>query len=47
LAQHLPDHVVTIEMLPAKEESNMASIERALSVATRLYRDGVQAGVMA
>ncbi|WP_407363151.1 sugar phosphate isomerase/epimerase [Pseudomonas luteola] len=47
LAKHLPDHVVTIEMLPAKEESNMASIERALGVATRLYRNGVQAGVTA
>jgi sugar phosphate isomerase/epimerase len=41
LVKHLPGHVVTIEMLPAKEEPNMVSIERALSLATRTYREGV------
>jgi sugar phosphate isomerase/epimerase len=45
LMKYLPNHVVTIEMLSAKEEPNMASIERALGLATRVYRDGVQAEV--
>jgi D-psicose/D-tagatose/L-ribulose 3-epimerase len=44
LAQHLPDHVVTIEMLATKNEPHDVSIERALSVAIQYYRnDAVRA----
>jgi D-psicose/D-tagatose/L-ribulose 3-epimerase len=39
LREHLPDQVVTIEMLPAKAGSNIGAIERALAVAIRYYRD--------
>jgi sugar phosphate isomerase/epimerase len=39
LAQHLPDHVVTIEMLATKNEPHDVSIERALSVAIQHYRN--------
>ncbi|TWI53552.1 sugar phosphate isomerase/epimerase [Pseudomonas duriflava] len=38
MRQYLPEHVVSIEMLPAKEEPNLASIERALALATHVYR---------
>lgn len=38
LHERLPDHVVTIEMLPAKTESNSDATERALRVAIRNYR---------
>ncbi|MDO9537605.1 MAG: sugar phosphate isomerase/epimerase, partial [Thermoplasmata archaeon] len=34
----LPDQVVSIEMLPAKNEPNLPAIERALAVAIRHYR---------
>lgn len=39
LHEVLPDQVVTIEMLPAKTESNLDAIERALGVAIRHYRE--------
>ncbi len=38
LTAYLPEQVVTIEMLPARNESNLAAIERALIVAIRHYR---------
>jgi D-psicose/D-tagatose/L-ribulose 3-epimerase len=40
LMLHLPDHVVTIEMVATKDEPHLASIERALNVANRNYRNG-------
>ena len=43
--QHLPNHVVSIEMLATKTEPHEASIERALKVAIRYYRNnGVELG---
>jgi len=39
LKQHLPNHVVSIEMLATKNEPHVASIERALKVATQHYRN--------
>ena len=39
----LPDRLVTIEMLAARQEPPLHAIERALQVAIRYYRDG-QAG---
>ncbi len=46
LAQYLPDHVVSIEMVATKDESHAVSIERALQVATRHYRrTDVEVGV--
>ena len=41
LRAYLPEQVVTIEMLPAKNESNLAAMERALIVAIRHYRANV------
>lgn len=38
LGQHLPNHVVSIEMLATKNEPHEVSIERALNVAIRHYR---------
>lgn len=38
LQQHLPDHVVSIEMLATNEESHLHSIERALTCAIECYR---------
>ena len=38
LRKHLPEQVVSIEMLPAKNEPNLAAIERALRVAIQHYR---------
>jgi sugar phosphate isomerase/epimerase len=35
----LPDQVVSIEMLPAKNESSLIAVERALGVAIRNYRN--------
>ena len=35
----LPEHIVTIEMLVAKQEPPLQAIERALQVAIRYYRD--------
>ncbi len=39
LRMHLPEQVVSIEMLPAKNEPNLTAIERALAVAIRHYRE--------
>ena len=41
LRAYLPEQVVTIEMLPAKNEPNLAAMERALIVAIRHYRANV------
>lgn len=38
LLQHLPRHVVSIEMVATKEEPHLHSIERALSCAVACYR---------
>jgi len=38
LQQHLPKHLVSIEMLATKNEPHEMSIERALTVATHNYR---------
>jgi sugar phosphate isomerase/epimerase len=40
LIRHLPEHVVTIEMVATRNESHVASIERALRVAVGAYRPG-------
>ncbi|MNP87468.1 hypothetical protein D3C76_1883800 [compost metagenome] len=46
LAQYLPAHVVTIEMVATKDEAHVVSIERALKVAMQHYRRaGVEVGV--
>lgn len=39
LRERLPEHIVSIEMLATKNESHLASIERALGVAIWHYRD--------
>ncbi|MBC7405455.1 MAG: sugar phosphate isomerase/epimerase [Cytophaga sp.] len=39
LVLHLPNHLVTIEMLATKNESHLVSIERALDVAIWHYRN--------
>ncbi|MEB6662894.1 sugar phosphate isomerase/epimerase [Achromobacter ruhlandii] len=39
MKKYLPDHVVSIEMLATKNEAHVASIERALHVAIRYYRN--------
>ncbi len=44
LRRQLPEHLVTVEMLATKNEPHLVSIERALGVAVRFYRnlcDGV------
>lgn len=38
LQQHLPHHVVSIEMVATKEEPHLRSIERALTCAVECYR---------
>lgn len=38
LSQHLPHHLVTIEMVATQHEPHLASIERALGVAIAHYR---------
>lgn len=38
LAQYLPKHLVTLEMVATKDESHIVSIERALKVAISQYR---------
>lgn len=38
LSQHLPHHIVTIEMVATQQEPHLASIERALGVAVAHYR---------
>ncbi|MDO8813321.1 MAG: sugar phosphate isomerase/epimerase [Gallionella sp.] len=45
LKTFLPEQVVSIEMLPAKNESNLVAIERALVVAIRHYREFPSSGV--
>ena len=42
LVQHLPHHVVSIEMLATKNEPHEVSIERALGVAIHRYRRNAQ-----
>lgn len=39
LQQHLPDHMVSIEMVATKEEPHLHSIERALTCAVEYYRN--------
>lgn len=39
LRKWLPEYIVSIEMLPAKNEPNLPAIERAVVVAIRYYRD--------
>jgi len=41
LGQHLPNHVVSIEMLATKNEPHEVSIERALKVAIQYYRNNI------
>lgn len=36
--RHLPDHVVTIEMLPPREGPNVQAVERAVTTAIALFR---------
>lgn len=38
LSQHLPEHLVSIEMVATKEEPHLLSIERALVYAVECYR---------
>ena len=38
LSQHLPDHIVSIEMVATKAESHLNSIDRALTRAVNYYR---------
>jgi sugar phosphate isomerase/epimerase len=38
LMTHLPDHIVTIEMVATAQEPHLVAIERALQVATMSYR---------
>lgn len=38
LSQHLPEHLVSIEMVATKAESHLQSIERALTYAVDCYR---------
>lgn len=46
LRQRLPEHIVSIEMLATRNEPHLVSIERALGVAIRHYRnDGNRDGV--
>jgi D-psicose/D-tagatose/L-ribulose 3-epimerase len=40
LQQHLPNHIVSIEMLATKNEPHEVSIKRALTVAVLHYRSG-------
>ncbi len=41
LNQHLPDHLVSIEMLATKNEPHIESIERALAAAVNFYRNNL------
>jgi hypothetical protein len=38
LSQHLPHHLVTVEMVATQQEPHLESIERALGVAVAHYR---------
>lgn len=42
LQTHLPDHIVSIEMLATSSEPHLVSIERALQVAIKHYRNDYQ-----
>lgn len=42
LSVHLPQHVITIEMLATQNEPHLVAIERALKVAVQHYRHGYQ-----
>ena len=44
LAQHLPDYLVTIEMLATSNESHTESIERSLNVAIKNYGNKLKEG---
>lgn len=44
LRQRLPEHIVTIEMLATRNEPHLVSIERALGVAIRHYRNDGNGG---
>ncbi|MBC7490139.1 MAG: sugar phosphate isomerase/epimerase [Glaciimonas sp.] len=44
LRQRLPEHIVSIEMLATKNEPHLLSIERALGVAIRHYRNNSNLG---
>lgn len=44
LRQRLPQHIVSIEMLATKNEPHLVSIERALGVAIRHYRNDSNLG---
>lgn len=39
IERHLPQHLVSIEMVATKDEAHLIAIERALTVATAAYRD--------
>ena len=39
LTRRLPEQVVSIEMLPAKQGSNLAALERGVQVVVKAYRD--------
>lgn len=39
IEQHLPQHLVAIEMVATKDEAHLAAIERALTVVAAAYRD--------
>lgn len=38
ILEHLPQHIVCIEMLATKDEAHLVSIDRALNIATQIYR---------
>lgn len=44
LHKWLPNHIVSIEMLPAKNETNLSALERAIGVAICYYRDAEKKG---
>jgi sugar phosphate isomerase/epimerase len=46
LRRRLPGHIVSIEMLATSDEPHLVSIERALGVAARLYRNDGNEGVV-
>ena len=44
IAQYLPNHLVSIEMLATKNEPHLVAIERALGVAIQYYRNSATGG---
>lgn len=38
IARHLPEHLITIEMVATKSEPPLASVRRAISIAKKAYR---------